>query len=57
MVFISPTNKPITISYKLQFEMTNNTVEYEALILGMKVVKDLGVDEITTFGDSELVVQ
>ena len=37
--------------------MTNNTVEYEALILGMKVVKDLGVDEITTFGDSELVVQ
>ena len=37
--------------------MTNNITEYESLILGMKATKDLGVDEITTFGDSELVVQ
>ena len=57
VVLISPTNQTVTISYKLQFEMTNNIVEYESLILEMKTAKDLGVDEITIFGDSELVVQ
>ena len=57
VVLISPTNQTITISYKLQFETTNNIAEYESLILGLKATKDLDVDEITTFGDSELVVQ
>lgn len=57
MVLISPTNQTVTISYKLQFETTNNPIEYESLILGMKDAKYLGVDEITTFGDSELMVQ
>ena len=56
MVLISPTNPTVTISYKLQFETTNNTTEYESLILAMKAAKDLGVDEIITFGDLELVV-
>lgn len=57
VVLISPTNQTVTISYKLQFETTSNTIEYESLILGMKATKYLGVDEITTFGVSELVVQ
>ena len=57
VVLISPTNQAVTISYKLQFGKTNNTIEYESLISGMKAAKYLGVDEITTFGDSELLVQ
>ena len=32
VVLISPTNQTVTISYRLQFEMTNNTTEYESLI-------------------------
>lgn len=52
VVLISPTNQIVTISYKLQFETTNNTTEYESL--GMK---GLGVDETKTFGDAYLVVQ
>ena len=32
VVLISPKNQTVTISYKLQFETTNNTVEYESLI-------------------------
>lgn len=55
VVLISPIDQTIPISYKLQFETTNNTAEYESLILGLKATKDLGVDEISTFGDSELV--
>jgi ribonuclease HI len=57
VVLISPTNQVITLSFKLQFLTTNNTADYEALILGMKVAKDLGVEQLTVFGDVELVVQ
>ena len=57
VVLISPTDQVITLSYKLQFLTTNNTAEYEALILGMKAVKDLGVEQLAVFGDAELVVQ
>ena len=29
VVFFSPTNKVISLSYKLEFETTNNIFEYE----------------------------
>ena len=47
----------ITLSYKLQFLTTNNIAEYEALILGIKAAKDLGVEKLVVFGDAKLVVQ
>ena len=56
-MLISPIDQVITLSYKLQFLTTNNTGEYEALILGMKGAKDLGVEQLAVFGDAELVVQ
>ena len=43
--------------YKLEFITTNNTAEYEALLLGLKAAKDLGIQQISAYGDSELVVQ
>ena len=43
--------------YKLEFQTTNNIVEYEALILGLRAAKDLNTRQLTVFGDSELVVQ
>lgn len=57
VVLISPTNQVITLSFKLQFLTTNNTAENEALILGMKAAKDLGVEKLVVFGDAELVMQ
>lgn len=57
VVLIPPEGERITISHKLQFEATNNIVEYEALILGLEVAKKLGMKCISAFGDSELVVQ
>ena len=56
-MLISPANQVITLSFKLQFLTTNNIVEHEALILGMKVAKDLGVGQLVVFGDVELVMQ
>ena len=43
--------------YKLEFITTNNTAEYEALLLGLKAAKYLGIQHISVYGNSELVVQ
>jgi ribonuclease HI len=43
-------------SCKLTFDCTNNVVEYEALILGLKVLKELGTEKIEVHGDSELII-
>jgi hypothetical protein len=39
VVFISPTQETISLSYKLEFETTNNVAEYEALVLGLGLLK------------------
>jgi ribonuclease HI len=43
-------------SYKLIFECTNNMTEYEALILGLKVLEELGAKRIVVHGDYELII-
>ena len=56
-VYIStPIRDTKSYSYKLFFECSNNVAEYEALLLGLHVVKDLGAKRVQIFGDSELVV-
>jgi len=44
-------------SYKLAFDFYNNEVEYEALIIGLKILKKLGVKRISVYGDLELVIK
>jgi ribonuclease HI len=43
-------------SYKLSFDCTNNMDEYEALVLGLKALKEMGARRITIHGDSELII-
>jgi hypothetical protein len=44
-------------SYKLNFQCTNNVVEYEALILGLKLLNKVGAKHIMVRGDSELIIK
>ena len=44
-------------SYKLAFECSNNEVEYETLIVDLKIIKKLGAKRISVYGDSELVIK
>ena len=46
-----------TFAYKLCFPCSNNEVEYEALVTGLKAAKRLGIRKLKVFGDSELVIK
>ena len=53
----SPVGEPKLLSYKLHFKCINNMVEYEALILGLKALKDLQAQRISIQGDLELIIK
>jgi ribonuclease HI len=38
-------------------EATNNVAEYQALLLGLRLARDLGADEVEVVNDSELVAR
>jgi hypothetical protein len=44
-------------SYKLNFQCTNNIVEYKDLLLGLKLLKKVGAKQIMVRGDSELIIK
>jgi ribonuclease HI len=56
-VLIDPKGNKTFISCRLEFECTNNTTEYEALLQGLKKALDLKVQSLMVFGDSEIVVK
>ncbi|KAH9313606.1 hypothetical protein KI387_022233, partial [Taxus chinensis] len=43
VVLYSPSDELYPFSYKVQFENTNNMVEYEALFLGMGMGEYMGI--------------
>jgi ribonuclease HI len=57
VVFMSPCQETISLSYKLEFEVTNNVAEYEALVLGIRAAQEMEIREMDVFGDAELIVQ
>src|SRR3954464_1946319 len=42
---------------QIHFPASNNVAEYEALVHGIKLAKEIGIQNIECFGDSDLVVQ
>ena len=41
---------------RIIFKSTNNEVEYEALLVGLIIAIELGVESLDAFSDSQLVV-
>jgi len=46
----------LKIVCRLNFDCNNNVVEYEALIIGLLLLKDMKAKRVNIFGDSELVI-
>ena len=44
-------------SYKLNFQCTNNIAKYEALMLGLQILKKLGAKRVSIHGDFELIIK
>jgi ribonuclease HI len=57
VVFISPSKKASHLSFKLNFKVTNNIAEYEALLLGLNAAKEKGIKKLQVFGDADLIIQ
>ncbi|KAK1616864.1 hypothetical protein QYE76_022381 [Lolium multiflorum] len=57
VVITSPKGDRLDYVLQIHFDASNNVAEYEALIHGLKLAKEIGVCCILCFGDSDLVVQ
>ena len=44
-------------AYKLHLPCSNNEVEYESVLVGLKAARRLGIKRLKVFGDSELVIR
>ena len=56
VVLISPDGSTLCYAIRLHFLTSNNAVEYEALINGLRIAIELGATWLYVHGDSELVV-
>ena len=56
VVLISPDRSRLRYAIRLHFLASNNTVEYEALINGLRIAIELDATRLYVHGDLELVV-
>ena len=56
LVLVSPEKITIEKSLRLDFSVTNNEAEYEALLEGMTMVQRMGGKAVEMFSDSRLVI-
>ncbi|XP_059627720.1 uncharacterized protein LOC132270558 [Cornus florida] len=53
----TPEGTSLSQALRLEFRATNNEAEYEALLAGLKLAKELKVRNLIVFSDSQLVVR
>jgi ribonuclease HI len=56
LLFISPLGKHVRYVIRLHFPVSNNVAEYEALVNGLCIAVELGVQRLDARGDSQLVI-
>ncbi|GJZ13501.1 reverse transcriptase domain-containing protein [Tanacetum coccineum] len=56
LMVVSPEGKEYTYAMRFAFETTNNEAEYEALLAGLRIAKEMEIRELIIFVDSHLVV-
>ncbi|KAF8652000.1 hypothetical protein HU200_062940 [Digitaria exilis] len=56
VIFISPMGVMMRYAIRLHFPASNNMAEYEALLAGLRIAKELGIHRLEAHGDSQVVV-
>ena len=57
IVLSSPKGGRLCYVLQIHFTASNNVAEYEALVHGLRLAKELSIRCIVCYGDSDLVVQ
>ncbi|GJV58806.1 reverse transcriptase domain-containing protein [Tanacetum coccineum] len=55
LILINPEGMEFTYALRFRFDATNNEAEYEALIAGLKIAEQIGVQNLQANVDSRLV--
>ncbi|GJS21077.1 reverse transcriptase domain-containing protein [Tanacetum coccineum] len=55
LILVSPKEIEYTYALRFEFETTNNEAKYEALLASLRIAKEMKVQELTIFVDSQLV--
>ncbi|GKC84163.1 reverse transcriptase domain-containing protein, partial [Tanacetum coccineum] len=55
LMLVSPKGKEYMYALKFEFETTNNEVEYEALLVGLRIEEEMEIRDLAIFIDSQLV--
>ncbi|XP_020421233.1 uncharacterized protein LOC109949580 [Prunus persica] len=56
LVLISPDKVALEYALRFKFQASNNEAEYEALLAGLRLAKEMDARQIQIFSDSQLVV-
>ena len=56
MVMQSPEGDKLKHKIRLQYQATNNEIEYEALLIGLELTKSVEAKSILVLGDSQLIM-
>jgi ribonuclease HI len=56
LLFVSPLRKHLRYVIRLHFPASNNVAEYEALVNGLRIAIELGVQRLDARGDSQLII-
>ena len=56
IILTNPEQMMFKYELRFAFSTSNNEAEYEALITGLTLAKELGAQELKVFSDSQLVV-
>jgi ribonuclease HI len=56
VVFVTPDEAIIPYSFPLTSTVLNNVAGYEALIIGLEMAQNMGLERIQIYGDSLLII-
>jgi hypothetical protein len=57
VLLISPQREQLKYVLQIHYKASNNGVEYEALIHGLRIAVSLGIKRLLAFGDSKVIIE
>jgi ribonuclease HI len=57
VLLISPQGEQLKYVLQIHYKASNNSVEYEAPIYGLRIAVSLGIKRLMAFGDSKVVIE